>query len=206
MGRDARPVISNHHLANYPCPSGPRETGGFDVSGPLVADSSARLLPIAAAVRLTRRSGTAGLEPAENQGGTPRRPGEAIPIHLPVTCRQPSLTTLRCRQCGGRTRVVATEHKLEVTHRWLRCLVCGEQTRTIEQYLISKPGPKRGSHKTGAVAHGSRNGASVLTEPDVQRLRAQAAAGVPQKELAVQYGIAAATVSRIVTRKLWPHV
>jgi plasmid maintenance system antidote protein VapI len=53
---------------------------------------------------------------------------------------------------------------------------------------------------------GSRNGASVLTEDDVIRLRRQAASGIPQKNLAREYGIAPETVSRIVTRKTWTHV
>lgn len=70
-----------------------------------------------------------------------------------------------------------------------------------------KPGPRKGTKLPDANrAMGESNGAAVLTAKDVRRLRELAANGVLQKELAKRYGIAAATVSRIVTRKLWPHV
>jgi hypothetical protein len=114
---------------------------------------------------------------------------------------------MRCRHCGGRTRVVVTEHRDDGTHRWLRCLECDASTRTLEIYhRNTKPGPPPGRPKRGGIARGSTNGASVLTEDDVRRLRALAATGVPQKHLALEYGLAPATVSRIVTRKLWSHV
>lgn len=113
---------------------------------------------------------------------------------------------MRCRTCGSCTRVVNTEHRPDGTHRWLRCTNCSSLTRTLETYLIKRTGPTPGTPRSGAIAKGSRNGASVLTEDDVIRLRCDAAAGVLQKQLAAQYGIAVATVSRIVTRKLWSHV
>ncbi len=113
---------------------------------------------------------------------------------------------MRCRSCGSRTRVVCTEHEHDVTHRWLRCLKCEALTRTCETYLHPKPGPKPGTPKPVPGPMGSRNGASVLTEDDVIRLRRQAASGIPQKNLAREYGIAPETVSRIVTRKTWTHV
>ena len=113
---------------------------------------------------------------------------------------------MRCRQCAGLTRVVNTEHRADATHRWLRCAKCGTLTRTVECYLKAKPGPKTGARKTGPLALGSRNGASVLTEADVIRLRKLASLGTPQINLAKEYGIAAATVSRIVTRKAWSHL
>lgn len=70
-----------------------------------------------------------------------------------------------------------------------------------------KPGPKKGTKMPGVNrAMGERNGASVLTAKDVRMLRELAARGVLQKEIARRYGIAPATVSRIVTRKLWPNV
>lgn len=113
---------------------------------------------------------------------------------------------MRCSQCPGKTRVVATEHREDGTHRWLRCLQCDALTRTVERFLNPKPGPKPGTPRSGPRALGSRNGASVLTESDVVRLRDLASLGYLQKELAKQYGIAPTTVSNIVTRKAWAHV
>jgi len=99
-----------------------------------------------------------------------------------------------------------TEHRQDGTHRWLRCGACNASIRTLERYLHPKPGPKPGTPRPGPRARGSSNGASVLTEDDVRRLRELASSGVTQRNLAREYGIAPATVSRIVTRKLWSHI
>ena len=111
-----------------------------------------------------------------------------------------------CRECGGRTGVVHVTHRLDGTHRWLRCLVCGKSTRTIETYLIPKRGPKRGSKKPGAYATGSTNPASVLLEADVVKMRELHSAGTPQVELARVFGVSANVVSRIVRRLMWKHI
>jgi DNA-binding CsgD family transcriptional regulator len=113
---------------------------------------------------------------------------------------------MRCRWCNGTTKVVHVTHRTDGTHRWLRCFDCNGSTRTVETYLIPKPGPPTGSKKSGPAANGSRNGASVLTEEDVTRLRQMAADGVMQKEIARIYGIMPNTVSRIVNRKAWRHI
>jgi hypothetical protein len=113
---------------------------------------------------------------------------------------------MRCRACSGITRVVCTEHHPDGTHRWLRCLECGATTRTLERYLKAKPGPKPGITHNVKRNMGSSNSNAVLTEDDVRRLRHLAASGVPQKNLAQEYGVAIATVSRIVTRKQWAHI
>lgn len=113
---------------------------------------------------------------------------------------------MHCQHCNGKTRVVVTEHRKDGTHRWLRCSGCDALTRTIERYLFPKPGPKPGTPKPGPRALGSRNGASVLTEADVIRLRELVALGHLQKELAKKYGVAPTTISKIVTRKAWAHV
>ena len=112
-----------------------------------------------------------------------------------------------CSYCNGNTIVVCTEMKRDGTHRWRRCLECGKTTRTVEACLGGRhvPGPRPGA-PAPARARGERNGAAVLTEADVLKLRAQAAAGTPQYKLAEQYGLAKTTVSRIVTRKLWAHL
>lgn len=113
---------------------------------------------------------------------------------------------MRCRWCNGKARVTHVTHRADGTHRWLRCLVCGESTRTIETYLIPKPGPKRGSKKPGSYASGSRNPASVLLEVDVVRMRELHSAGTPQVQLARLFGVSPNLVSRIVRRLLWTHV
>ena len=115
-----------------------------------------------------------------------------------------------CSYCNGNTTVICTEMRRDGTHRWRRCLECSKTTRTVEACLTGRhvPGPQPGlpyrANRPRAI--GERNGASVLTAKDVLRLRAQAAAGVPQYKLAEEYGLAKATVSRIVTRKLWAHL
>lgn len=114
---------------------------------------------------------------------------------------------MNCRLCGSRTRVVATIPRHDGTHRWLRCMNCKASIRTLETYFMNrKPGPVPGLPKRGGIARGSTNGASVLTEDDVSRLRDLAAAGVLQKQIASEFGIAVGTVSRIINRKLWSHV
>ena len=40
---------------------------------------------------------------------------------------------MRCQHCTGKTRVVATEHREDGTHRWLRCHQCDALTRTIDE-------------------------------------------------------------------------
>lgn len=75
------------------------------------------------------------------------------------------------------------------------------------QHRRRKPGPRKGRRQEGVNrALGERNAASVLTAKDVRKLRQLAAKGVLQKDIAAKFGIATATVSRIVTRKLWAHV
>jgi hypothetical protein len=113
---------------------------------------------------------------------------------------------MKCRHCQGPARVTNTEQRDDGTHRWLRCLDCGQLTRTLEDYFPRKRGPRPGTPKRGPSPQGERNGWAVLTDADVRKLRQQAARGVTQIELAKRYGIAPATVSRIVTRKTWTHI
>jgi hypothetical protein len=114
---------------------------------------------------------------------------------------------MRCRHCGGKnTRVTCLRHLENTTKRYCRCLDCGQRYRTLEHYEKLKPGPPPGRPKRIGIARGSANGASVLTEDDVRRLRTLSASGIPHKHLACKYGLHIATISRIVNRKLWSHV
>lgn len=53
---------------------------------------------------------------------------------------------------------------------------------------------------------GERNPRARLTVADVQLIRSLADSGMMKKDIAKQFGIAAATVSRIVRRQRWGHV
>lgn len=112
-----------------------------------------------------------------------------------------------CPKCNAPNslRVINTEHRDDGTHRWKRCQ-CGFVQRTLERPFSTKPGPIPGTTLGRTKAPGSRNGNAVLTEENVRRLREQAASGVSNVELAQIYGIAPATVSRIINRKAWAHV
>ena len=53
---------------------------------------------------------------------------------------------------------------------------------------------------------GERHSQSKLTEADVRKIRQLVGLGLTQKEVATSYKLNAATVSKIVARKAWPHV
>ena len=113
---------------------------------------------------------------------------------------------MNCRQCGSKeTRTTATEHHDNETWRYCRCLKCEARYKTVETYARQKPGPKPDTVNPTRNL-GAANGASVLTEKDVRRLRRLVATGVLRKNIAKEFGIATATVSRIATRKLWAHI
>ena len=59
----------------------------------------------------------------------------------------------------------------------------------------------------GRMAHGERNASAKLTEVQVLEIRRKYAGGtVLQRELAVEYGVSASNICRIVTRKKWAQV
>lgn len=111
---------------------------------------------------------------------------------------------MKCRQCGARTRVVHTQQKPDGAHRWLRCTACGDLTRTRETYFDTSP--KDRTPKPWNYIRGTAHYRSVLTEAEVLRLRAEAAAGARQLELAKRYGISQSAVSGIIRRQVWTHV
>ena len=56
-------------------------------------------------------------------------------------------------------------------------------------------------HETGN--RGSRHGMSKLTEDHVRELRALAASGEPQKDLAIRYNVSQTTISNILNGRTW---
>jgi len=115
---------------------------------------------------------------------------------------------MNCPKCLtiNTLRVVVTERRSNGTHRWYRCINCKFAQRTLERPFSPRPGPVPGTTLGRSKAPGSRNGSAVLLEDDVRRMRQQATDGVPNYQLAAEYGIDAATVSRIINRKAWRHV
>lgn len=111
-----------------------------------------------------------------------------------------------CRSCRKLGRVVNTEHRKDATYRWLVCDHCAVKYRTIEQYFPLKPGPVRGTPRSGPRQNGVRNGNAVFTETDILTVRALAAKGVLQKDIATRFGMSPTHVSRIVRRLLWDHI
>jgi hypothetical protein len=113
---------------------------------------------------------------------------------------------MKCRSCNSlNTKVTVTKHKLTETWRYCRCLDCNSRYKTIETYVIAKPGPRFGS-KTGTKVCGSAHPNSVLTEADVIKLRDMYQKGTRQVELVKIFGIEKTTVYKIVHRKNWTHV
>lgn len=61
------------------------------------------------------------------------------------------------------------------------------------------------SKRLGLVASEERHGMAKLTVEAVRQIRAKAG-HVMQKDLALEYGVSDATISRVVLRKDWQHV
>ena len=85
---------------------------------------------------------------------------------------------MKCQHCGGRTRVVHTQQKLDGAHRWLRCLQCEELQRTVERYLEIR----------------------VLADCEIKQLRTEAANGISNLELMNRYAISYGYLQRILSR------
>ena len=126
---------------------------------------------------------------------------------------------MQCPECGlGKLQALETRQMPDgSTFRRRCCTQCGHTVRTVEsmvddvprpkQLRRRKPGPRKGkSQPCVNRALGERNAASVLTAKDVRKLRQLADRGMLQKDIAVKFGIAPGTVSRIIKRKLWAHV
>jgi hypothetical protein len=114
---------------------------------------------------------------------------------------------LDCRRCRSTdTRVTCTIRTLTGTKRYCRCQACGARFRTLERHDPLRPGPAKRTPRPGNRVVGSRHGASVLTEPDVLRLRALHAQGCTLTELAKRFGISTPHTSKIINRKAWTHI
>ena len=60
--------------------------------------------------------------------------------------------------------------------------------------------------KRNKPPRGVRSGKTHLTESDVKRIRARAAAGELQKDIAHDHGLSSKQISVIVARKQWAHI
>jgi hypothetical protein len=109
-----------------------------------------------------------------------------------------------CYYCGGSTKRSCNLSRNGERHRWFRCTLCGKTSHTVETYVIK--GPPKDCERSRHAVLGSKNPNSVLTEADVLRMRDLAAQGTSTKELVRMYGVAAATISRIVNRRTWSHI
>jgi len=56
------------------------------------------------------------------------------------------------------------------------------------------------------IARGEKRGAAKLTDRLVRIIRKRAIEGVSYKQMAVEYGVSAPTISAAAQRKLWTHV
>ena len=113
---------------------------------------------------------------------------------------------MRCRSCNSsNTKVTVTEHKVNETWRYCRCLDCKSRYKTIEKYAKSKPKISSRSQET-QFKQGETNPSSVLTEANVIELRRLVMKGQTYVEIAEKFGIHRDTVYRIANRKLWSHV
>jgi transcriptional regulator NrdR family protein len=113
---------------------------------------------------------------------------------------------MRCRSCkSSNTRVTVTEHKVNETWRYCRCLDCKSRYKTIEKYSKPKSKISLRSQET-QFKQGETNPSSVLTEANVIALRKLVMEGKTYVEIAEKFGIHRDTVYRIANRKLWSHV
>ena len=60
--------------------------------------------------------------------------------------------------------------------------------------------------RKGRMPKGSKSWRTTMHEDDVRFIRTTVEMGVPQKDLAEQYGISSAQISRIVLRQQWKHI
>ena len=116
---------------------------------------------------------------------------------------------MKCRVCdSSNTRVTSTDRRTKnVTFRYCRCLDCKAHYKTVEKYVVPKPGPNKGISRQGKIARGSQHGASIFTERDILTMRRMYESKQhTMAEIAKHYGISTSYTSRIINRKFWTHV
>lgn len=64
----------------------------------------------------------------------------------------------------------------------------------------------RGQRSKNSNIRGSRHGMAKLDEDGVRRIRALAAEGVRQNQIAAELGIGTTTVNNVILRRTWKHV
>jgi len=114
---------------------------------------------------------------------------------------------MKCPHCHSKnTRVICTNHFKRYTKRYCRCLDCNSKYRTVEKYESRRPGPPKGTLRSGKIACGSNHGSAVLTEKNVVHIRRLYAWGMTLKVIAQKYGMSTSYISRIINYKAWTHV
>lgn len=117
-----------------------------------------------------------------------------------------------CAQCGGKPiEYHHPDHHLN-PHRRVSYMSGGNWSIEEIDAEIDRCTPlcnachQRETTRLRQHARGSRSGKAKLTEQDVQIIRVLLRIGCEQKEIAERYGVAANTISNIVTGRTWIHV
>jgi hypothetical protein len=111
--------------------------------------------------------------------------------------------------CNSRqTRVSSTDLRTDGQRRYIRCLDCGHQFITVENYLNPKPGPRPGAPRRNINygLKGETNPRSVLTDPDIYAIRQAYDQGLTYSQVKARFGIASSHYYRIGKRTIWTHL
>ena len=113
---------------------------------------------------------------------------------------------MRCFHCSSKnTRVTVTEHQVNQTKRYCRCLDCGKRYQTIEEYK-QKYKPKVQRPMPLPDNAGCRNYKSYLSEQHVRDIREWYSKGVRQTDIAKSTGINRHVIHGIVKGKTYLSV
>lgn len=84
----------------------------------------------------------------------------------------------------------------------------GDSTRNVLGNLEWKSAQGNADDRVrhGTTTRGERNPMAQLCERDVLEIRAQAAAGVPRRDIAARLGTRTYNVTRIIERQRWAHI
>lgn len=104
----------------------------------------------------------------------------------------------------GRKVSDETREKIAAAHRGKR--LSDAHKAAIGAGSRGRKKPEETIKKMRAAQQGFGGGNAVLSADDVLRIRAMAANGALQKEIAAQFGVNRGYVSLIVTRRRWGHI